>query len=482
MSDAATPAALLRRFAALLLPLFALLVWAGFPASLWFQQQQPPRAIPWSVVGTAVLFALVLGWASLRWLTPWLQRRSLPVHVAGGLLAPLAIGLLLRLLLSLWLAPQPASDGATYVQLGRLLAAGEDYAMGGTRAYWPPGLPLLLAPLFQLSDSTRTVLTLVSLLVFAVAAVGMHRLSLALGLAGRAVLPVWLLALWPNHLLMAGVAEKEGLVLALLPWVVLGCWRAWDLKGRSACLAAVVAGALLGLAVLVQPSMQLLPPALAIVLVLLAPQAWRKLGLVVVMLLAMLLVVSPWTWRNWQVLGTPLLVSSNGGSNFYRANNPLATGGYMLKGEVDVDALGELRSSAEGMRLAKAWIAAHPADFARLSAGKIMLFGGDHSVGAFVNLRLGQAGQGAVPAGVYYAAKLACAVPWLLLWLAIGLAAWRAAWTHREAAQALIVGMPFAYLGTLHAVFESNGKYHLPTLAVVLVLGVWLMSRRWGRP
>ena len=45
---------------------------------------------------------------------------------------------------------------------------------------------------------------------------------------------------------------------------------------------------------------------------------------------ACLAVITPWTMRNWAVLGQPVLISTNGGFNLYMGNNPWNRwGGYM---------------------------------------------------------------------------------------------------------------------------------------------------------
>lgn len=43
-----------------------------------------------------------------------------------------------------------------------------------------------------------------------------------------------------------------------------------------------------------------------------------------------------WTVRNCTIFGTLVIISTNGGDVFYRANNPLATGGFTPIGEKDL--------------------------------------------------------------------------------------------------------------------------------------------------
>ena len=187
------------------------------------------------------------------------------------------------------------------------------------------------------------------------------------------------------------------------------------------------------------------------------------------MLVAMAAVISPWTLRNQEVLGKPVLVSTNGGSNLYRANNELATGGYVAKGRVDLDTLPELEADAQGKRLAVEWILGNPVEFARLSLTKVLLFAGDDSYGAYTALK---GARDKLPGKSYLIIKAVAALPWILMWIWIAAVSARTLnWTASQVATLLVLFGPYLYLSTLHAVFESGGRYHLPAI-VCLFMGV----------
>lgn len=454
----------------------------AFAASLRFQSLQPARPLSWGELAGFLLLWLLLALALGRlagrisdaWLGGLLDRLSTPLWVV------LLAGLGLRMAVALALQPQPASDGASYLALAAQLAAGEPYATSGMRAYWPPGMALALAPLVHLLGPGLPALLGFGLLSYLIAACGTWQLARRLGLERWASVPVWLLCLWPSHVLCSGLPEKELLVIALLPWVLLLGHRALLDGGWWRALGA---GLLLGAAVLIQPSMQLLPLlALPPALWLLRGRRLRTLALFALVIAGMLAAIAPWTLRNYQVLGQPVLISTNGGSNLYRANNDLATGAYTLRGSVDLDALDELAADREGKRLAFAWIAEHPQRFAQLGLTKLMLYAGDDSYGAYAALKRGIKD---VPPRLYQAVKLLAALPWLLTWLLIAWAALRLAGQGRglPGAALLVALLPFTYLLGLHMVFESGGKYHLPALAPTLVaLALLLKALREGRP
>jgi hypothetical protein len=92
------------------------------------------------------------------------------------------------------------------------------------------------------------------------------------------------------------------------------------------------------MASLAQPSMLLFPIAMAVAIRAQCAQ-FRPLALrLAVITLAMAAVIAPWSMRNYSILKEFVVISTNGGDVFYRANNPLATGGYVQRGEKDLDA------------------------------------------------------------------------------------------------------------------------------------------------
>lgn len=376
------------------------------------------------------------------------------------------LGLILRML---WIAifpAQPGSDGAVYLGLAERLAQGGAYEVAGTKAYWPAGYALFLAPWVTVLDDARTAYLVSNLFLFVIGALGVA--SLARFLAGEraARIAALLLALWPNLVSGPGTPEKEVLVLALLPWATYWLLSALNCSGRRLCV--VGAGLLLGMCTLVQPSLQFLPFVAAILLVGAATQLRLGATQAVLLVLGAATVVAPWTYRNFLVFDTPVLVATNGGSNLYRANNPLATGGYTPRGEVDLEALDELAQDREGRRLALHWIQEHPGHFVELMIEKQIRFMGDDAVGVYNTFRVGAA-EGSER---LYAVFKACVnLWWMLAWLLIGFLAW-----HNRAGDKRVHWLwltpiwLWLYLFAIHSVFESAGKYHVPVLWVPCVL------------
>ncbi|MDD5395601.1 MAG: hypothetical protein PHE17_21475 [Thiothrix sp.] len=384
-----------------------------------------------------------------------------------GLPAPwvaVLIGLVLRLTWVFVFPSTPQSDGAIYLQLAAALANGQAYEIGGTSAYWPVGYPLWLCGWLLLFDAPTAVL-LSQTVAYLVAAAGVIKLANHLQGDTAARIAIWIFAIWPNLLAQLSTPEKEAVVIALLPWVLL------VVLGKAKPWFVFCAGLALGFCILVQPGLQFLLPLLLVVVWLRASGKGILLTLIL-FIFGTALVVLPWTFRNMVVFGTPVLVSTNGGSNLYRANNPLANGGYTDVGEHDLSSLSELESDHVGKQLAIDWIRTYPLDFLKLGFEKQLRFMGDDSSTIYGSLKRGGGTQNML---VYGLAKALANFWWLCMWLLIAIAVMADKRRSSVDERWLIWG--WAYLFVLHSFFESASKYHLPVIWVLCVLLGCLVTR-----
>ena len=432
---------------------FAGLAWAATPVLLargfgidsGFQQL---LVVLTGLAGGILLVALAtrsnVGQTGLKHLSNW-QPPSLP--------AILVAGLVLRVIWVMVFPAIPNSDGASYLGLAERLLAEGRFETAGTRAYWPPGYPFFLTPWLLVFDSKLAV-TLSQLALYLAGAVGCYKLAKMLSGEQAGRLAALLFALWPNLIALTGTPEKEPLILALLPWVCIGVMT-------PRILPMALAGLALGLATLVQPSLQFLVIAFAILIPML--HGWRKLHGAILLLVCAAAVIAPWTLRNYQQFGQFVLVSTNGGDNFYRANNPLADGGYTLSGAIDYSSYDEVEKDRVARQHAIEWIKQNPGDFLKLVVEKQIRFMGDDAAGIYNTLKRGEGTDSPI---VYNLSKLAANAWWLAIWLLIAVMVWSS--RHQTAAHR-ITAWCWLYLFALHSVFESSGKYHIPMLWVLCV-------------
>jgi 4-amino-4-deoxy-L-arabinose transferase-like glycosyltransferase len=278
-----------------------------------------------------------------------------------GLAVPLTVGVLLR---AAWVLSgdfEPVSEAIYYHQHAAELAAGQGYLhpdTGNPTAFLPPAYPALLAPFYCLLGPSTHIAGLVNAGLAGVAIAGVYTLGRKLWGRQAGVVAAWLLALFPSQVLYASAVQADHLFAALVPWVMVAALPhppafspqdvqrsrfrfmggvLGDRRNRSLTRAALMAwrggagvkaGILVGLAALTAgPGLLLLPAATACWGARLPWRtAVRNAGLAAA---ATVVVLAPWTVRNYVQLGAFVPVSTNGGVNLWIGNNGHAGHGWM---------------------------------------------------------------------------------------------------------------------------------------------------------
>jgi 4-amino-4-deoxy-L-arabinose transferase-like glycosyltransferase len=240
------------------------------------------------------------------------------------LAAIVAVGVGLRALQTLVIAPWPPgifNDEAYYSTLARLVADGEGFVRPAEFYRDHLSLPTAeRAPLFT---------TLVAALYKLGLAGGEGRLVglftgggaiAALGLLGRRVagpraglIAAGIAALYPTLIAADGAMMTESTYGVFAAFSMLVAYRLLD---RPSVPFALLLGALLGLAALARGEALLLLPLLLIPLVR-RPGGWRVAAAVCAMFIV---VLTPWTVRNWSAFDRPVLVATEGGETLAGAN------------------------------------------------------------------------------------------------------------------------------------------------------------------
>jgi len=262
-------------------------------------------------------------------LSRWLEGRERWVVLAIGLLA---LGLRLW---HLWQIAEsdpffdhPAVDPKVYHEWAARIAGGD--WLGEDVFFLSPLYPYFLGVLYWLAGPSLLVARLVQMvlgaldcvLVFLVARRAFGAAVAAI--AGLAMAVYAVSIFYDGVLLVAAIQTPLNLLLA---WLLLRAERAPSLPRW------LMAGACLGLSILARPNVLLLalliPPW--IVLALKGRVPLRRAGLAAaVFLVAAAAVVLPVTARNYAVGGDAVLVSSQGGVNFYIGNGPDAIGSFRV--------------------------------------------------------------------------------------------------------------------------------------------------------
>ena len=185
--------------------------------------------------------------------------------------------------------------------------------------FYPPLYPYFIAAPYALFGSLLAVkwaqILVSALLVPAVGRVGGLVFGERTGLVAAAVC-----AFYPDFIWFSVHFWSETLFLTLLWWAFE---RLLTADSRKSLWAALVAGALWGLAILTRETGLYFTPLAALWL------SWGRrteagLSRGAAYLLAAALVVLPWTYRNWVLFDAFVPVSTAGGLNLYQGNAPLS--------------------------------------------------------------------------------------------------------------------------------------------------------------
>jgi hypothetical protein len=234
-------------------------------------------------------------------------------------------GVALRVLYTLVEAPWPPpglDDQFYFSAMPKLLADGEGFVgpfrflfkhVTTATAEHPPLYSVVLAGPAKLGLTSPDAQRLAGTVFGAgtIATVGLLGRHLAGARAG--LLAAALAAVYPTLIAADGALMSESLYGLLAALCLLAAYRL--LEAPSAGRAAVL-GALAGLAALTRGEALLLLP-LVLVPVLWRPAGWRA---ALVAVLALAVVLAPWTVRNWIVFDRPVVVATNSGTAVAGAN------------------------------------------------------------------------------------------------------------------------------------------------------------------
>lgn len=393
-----------------------------------------------------------------------------------GLAARLAFGL------GYWVNEAMNRDEIEYLSLARSLASGHGYVYDENLKKGPvepfgraPGYPLFLALVGGgRPQSVDAVPVSVKVAQSIVGALGVVLIALAaFRMAGRrpAMAAATLAAVFPPLVWIAGFAYSEsvfwafGLALAMVVSHMLERPRASI--GRWALLSGVITGG----AVLLRAATSPFVGILSLWLV------WKRQGTALAAFwLGLLLVLTPWTIRNYVHHGRLVVIASDGGVTFWTGNNPLAPG----EGDMAANPLLKIANQAlraqhpelneEQMepiyyRESLTWIRQHPIDWAVLMLKKAF----------YLVVPVGPSYQ--VHSRRYYAASV-LSVGLLLPLAFLGL--WRLGPRRRRLAGMWLLAA--AAVATC-LVFFPQERFRIPVIDPALILcasGVWVSGRRAG--
>ena len=235
------------------------------------------------------------------------------------------------------------------------------------------------------------------------------------------------------------------------------------LAGAFACLLystdrrtwwAAAAGVLLGLAALVRPPVLLMVPLVAAAWLALE---WRKAGSLraaAVVLVAALVVISPWPIRNYQLTGRAVFTTLSSGASLYEGVCPEADGGPAMDKigwPTEIAGMNEARKNDFLRARAIECMKAEPARMAKLAVSKFARFWN-----VFPNFGEYRRPAYMVASGLYGIPVMICIVAGVVLAAGRNRAAW-------------LLLVPAGYFSLLHMVFVGSIRYRAPVMPLLAV-------------
>jgi hypothetical protein len=386
--------------------------------------------------------------------------------------------------LVLLLAVEPTSDAAWYFNRAVALVAGHGYSEGGVlTAYWPPGWSLTLSVVFNLFGTSvvaAQIFNLACSLLIAWLTMDLGHRLFSSAVAGRVAL--FLLAIYPNNIGYVPLVMTEVFYTMLL---LLGCWL---LVVYESVFALILAGLIFGLATLVKAQ------SIIVIVFIFAIDFLRKFDVhqirndlikATIVMAITFAVISAWSYRNYQIFGEFVLVSTNGGLTLLTGNNPSARGDYTyddpLVTSLHRSVATQVEVDKEAKHRAIEWIKQNPGRFVVLMPLKIFrLWAPDgEAEWAF------QAGYGNYNAYVFwfrtirylnqaYYSLLLAGFAWAGVLLFSGKLKLSESRIDRWA-------LPYAvalYPTMIALVFSGQSRFHYPVMPFVVMGCGWLISTR----
>lgn len=299
-----------------------------------------------------------------------------------------AISLVLRLL---WVFSVHnavlVGDSPWYDARAVALAGGEGYHVNGVpTAFFPVGYPFFLAAVYTLFGHSFLAAKLANVMLGVVICLLTSVMGDRVFGACEGRIAGLLMAIYPNQIFYTSLLMSE-LLFSCLLLVFLILWvHGLSNRGREKWYFWTSAGFVMGLLVLVRPPVLLLSALLTLWHALRRRAQFRTLllsGLVVFTFT--LLTITPWTVRNYLVFGQFVLVSTNGGINFWFGNNARSFGAVDFENvpaevrsraqfSANEGGIDEVAADRAGYMLAMQFIREHPGQMLQNLPRKLMRF------------------------------------------------------------------------------------------------------------
>jgi 4-amino-4-deoxy-L-arabinose transferase-like glycosyltransferase len=355
-------------------------------------------------------------------------------------------------------------DAASYDRIARSLMAGGGYGEepGQPSAFWPPLYPVFLAGMYSVLGYELIAARIVNGLFGAFVPILIYLIGIRLFEHRIALLAAAGAALYPLFIVLGAWVIPDG------PYILFVCLILLimiEIQQRPRATMYVALGVTLGLAYLLKPvTAFFLPFLIPWFLLSLRPIDLRERFMAgIVTALVLIVVLTPWTVRNYVVLDSPIVGSSNGGYTFYGANNPDAFGGHYEHFPARIPSMTEGEEQMHFYRQGLEWIRSDPSGFLWVEVQKFRRLASPLSISSSPeDLTI----PGELPVRFAYTVFLLLAFAGMVM----SLKRWR--WTGL-----LLIPLLGVLLST--AVFYGDARYTMPAVPVLLLWASFALVAGW---
>ncbi len=247
------------------------------------------------------------------------------------LITTLILNIIIQLLILAFVHTIPISDSTYYIHLSQQLYSNGSYLSegGNPTAFWPVGLPAYLVFLKLITGNNLLLAKLMNI-VFSTLCISLlfNLFKNEFSKKGKIIF-LFSFMLFPNNLFGVNVMMTEYLFSFLL-WLIIYI----SVRFNNSSIYLGLIGIISGLMSYLRPIGLLLP-------VIFLFYFYRNYGIKSALLksagvvVIMILIISPWVYRNYMVFHKFIPVSTNGGVNFLMGNHKFSSGGLNFDFEYD---------------------------------------------------------------------------------------------------------------------------------------------------
>lgn len=277
-----------------------------------------------------------------------------------NLLIILVLGVILRLFWITFIQTTPVSDSSVYLSLAMSIASGTGYAYsnGEVTAYWPVGYPAFLGFILWITHGSLWAGKFANIVLYFFTSVVFYKIARLYQKASIGLVVISYLSFAPNQIAYSNLYASEPLALFFISLIAFFLIKI--IKGEGS-LYLFMAAFSTAFGAFVKPQLIIYPVAILFIfsVVLWQPLYLKKLGIIY---LVSVLLIMPWTLRNYYYFDALVPISNNGGINFYIGNNPHANGRYNSNQSIraPLENLSEIEKDKTAKSLALNYIRENP--------------------------------------------------------------------------------------------------------------------------